>query len=162
MWGLGGLAPGLFGASRPQQREFFGQVARRMSRKGEFRDSGRVQKMGKLAIATMPMTSKPKSHNPYLPKLKNYLTRVLYPEDFENGPRCKQCGKLETDGFALQVCHLNNDGAQDRRGGTGNHYYMRLYNRAIEEVRAGRPPSVQLLCTGCHGNPKRTDKRGVS
>ena len=99
------------------------------------------------------------AHNPYLPKLKKYLTQVLYPEDFENGPRCKQCEKLESDGVSLQVCHPHNDGARDRRDGTGNAYYKRLYERVIKEVGAGRPPSIELLCTGCHGNPKRTDKR---
>jgi len=96
-------------------------------------------------------------HNPYRIKCIDLLARIRDTEDFlENGPRCYRCGKL--DGYDLQVSHVNDDGAQDRRDRGGNYYYKRLYDRTMKEYDARQPLSLELLCLECHGNPKRADK----
>jgi hypothetical protein len=104
-----------------------------------------------------------KKHNPYQSKLKDLLARIRDTEDFfENGRRCNRCENLEKDGFELVVSHVNDDGAQDRRRGSGNHYYKRLYDRTMQEYDACPSKaalSLELLCLKCHGNPKRTDKK---
>jgi hypothetical protein len=101
------------------------------------------------------------SHNPYRQRLKERITTILSIRAGEAlETQCNRCGKLESDGVTLNICHVNDDGAQDRRDGAGNHYYKRLYDRVLDEARVGRdhPLSVELLCLECHGNPKRTDK----
>jgi hypothetical protein len=110
--------------------------------------------------------NKSKPHNPYLPKVKELLARFHDMEDWlENGQECQKCfrcGKRQADGFTLNISHVNDDGAEDRRRAGGNAYYKLLYDRVRQEAEARQSLSLELLCLECHGNPKRTDKRGFS
>jgi hypothetical protein len=106
---------------------------------------------------------KPKDHNPYRTRCINLLARVHAPKDWEeNGQKCFRCGKRQADGFTLNISHPKDDGAKDRRRAGGNAYYKLLYERIMQEAKARQPLSLELLCLECHGNPKRTDKRGAA
>jgi hypothetical protein len=95
-------------------------------------------------------------HNPYQYKLKSFLAAHTSPPSQEIC--CHYCGRKEADGYSINIGHIKNDGAQDRRPGTGNHYYKRLLDRAKDEVSSGIPLSLELVCLEHQGNPKRTDK----
>jgi hypothetical protein len=96
------------------------------------------------------------AHNPYYGKLKVFLAKYSDPPSQE--VCCRYCGRKEADGYLINVSHINDDGAEDRRSGTGNHYYKRLLNRSEEEILNLKPLSLELVCLEHQGNPKRTDK----
>lgn len=57
------------------------------------------------------------------------------------GGRCAQCGFA--DWRALQVDHVNGDGASDRRRSNGSRY-------AYAKIVAANPDKYQLLCANCN------------
>ncbi len=59
------------------------------------------------------------------------------------GGRCKCCG--ESEPLFLNIDHVNNDGAQERRAGKsrGISFYRRV-------VQSGFPNTYQLLCFNCN------------
>jgi|SRR5580704_6864885 hypothetical protein len=95
-------------------------------------------------------------HNPYRQKLKEFL--AAHSDGPSQGICCRYCGRQETAASPINIGHIEDNGAEDRRSGTGNHYYKRLLDRAKDEVSNGKPLSLELVCLEHQGNPKRTDK----
>lgn len=74
------------------------------------------------------------------------------------GGRCATCGF--DDPRALQVDHVNNDGAVDRLrfGGRTSPNNYRFFLTVIEEVASGR---YQLLCANCNAIKEWERKRAL-
>ena len=69
--------------------------------------------------------------------LKNLRIKVL----MHYGNKCACCG--ETEPMFLEIDHINNDGAQQRRGVSSNRFYFWL-------KRHNYPPDFQILCSNCN------------